>query len=216
MYCSQFFEDQFLNKNIFKNKKNGIYIELGRLDGSLYSNTKFFQDKLYWNGILIEPDPEKFKLLKFNRPNNFLFNNLATCYKELSELRYFGDGRSAVYPVENSFPQKYFINYFDNEKNNYFFSQNKILIKPKTLTEIVNETKLPHIDLLSLNVEGNEYEVLTSWDFSIPIDIILIKLLGSNPEKDNMCRDLLIKNNYKFLTKFNLNEIYAINTYNLN
>ena len=32
----------FLNETIFKNKKKGIYIELGALDGILYSNTKFF------------------------------------------------------------------------------------------------------------------------------------------------------------------------------
>ena len=40
MYYSQCQEDIFLNENIFKNKKYGIYIELGALDGILYSNTK--------------------------------------------------------------------------------------------------------------------------------------------------------------------------------
>ena len=75
MYYSQCQEDIFLNENIFKNKKNGTYIELGALDGVLYSNTKFFEDSLNWKGILIEPHPEKFKLLQINRPNNFLFDN---------------------------------------------------------------------------------------------------------------------------------------------
>ena len=42
MYYSQSQEDIFLNENIFKNKRNGTYIELGALDGVLYSNTKFF------------------------------------------------------------------------------------------------------------------------------------------------------------------------------
>ena len=44
MYYSQCQEDIYLNENIFKNKKNGVYIELGALDGILYSNTKFFED----------------------------------------------------------------------------------------------------------------------------------------------------------------------------
>ena len=61
MYYSQCQEDIYLNENIFKNKKNGVYIELGALDGILYSNTKFFEDSLNWKGILIEPHPEKFK-----------------------------------------------------------------------------------------------------------------------------------------------------------
>jgi hypothetical protein len=53
MYYSQCEEDIFLNKNYFKNKKNGTYIELGALDGVLFSNTKFFEDTLNWTGILI-------------------------------------------------------------------------------------------------------------------------------------------------------------------
>ena len=42
MYYSQCGEDAFLNNNFFKNKKNGVYVELGALDGVLYSNTKIF------------------------------------------------------------------------------------------------------------------------------------------------------------------------------
>ena len=69
---------------------------------------------------------------------------------------------------------------------------------------------------MSLDVEGHEYEVLKSWDFSIPIDIILIETLGVQPEKDELCREILIKNNYKFITKCQHNEIFAINTYEIN
>ena len=46
MCYSQCNEDIFLNHNFFKNKRNGVYIELGALDGVLYSNTKFFEDTL--------------------------------------------------------------------------------------------------------------------------------------------------------------------------
>ena len=213
MYYSQCQEDIFLNENIFKNKKNGVYIELGALDGILFSNTKFFEDSLNWNGILIEPHPETFKLLQINRPNNFLFNNLVSCHKEPLEFRYFIDGAaSAVSGVENSLSQHHFDTYFEGNNHwNNSFPQNKIFIKPISLTEIVRSTNLTHIDLLSLDVEGHEYEVLKSWDFSVPIDIILIETLGVQPEKDELCREILIKNNYKFITKYQHNEIFSLN-----
>ena len=211
MYYSQCQEDIFLNENIFKNKKYGIYIELGALDGILYSNTKFFEDSLNWKGILIEPHPEKFKLLEINRPNNFLFNNLVSCHKEPLEYRYFVDYHAAVSGVENTLSQHHFDTYFEsNNERNKLLPQNKIFIKPISLTEIVKKTNLTHIDLLSLDVEGHEYEVLKSWDFSIQIDIILIETLGVQPEKDDLCREILIKNNYKFITKCHHNEIFAI------
>jgi FkbM family methyltransferase len=214
MYYSQCQEDLFLNKNIFKNKQNGTYIELGALDGILYSNTKFFEDSLNWKGILIEPHPEKYKLLRLNRPNNFLFNNLVSCHIEPLEYRYFVDCHAAVSGVQNTLSQHHFDTYFEsNNEWNKSLLQNKIFIKPVSLTEIVKSTNLTHIDLLSLDVEGHEYEVLNSWDFSIPIDIILIETLGVQPEKDELCREILIKNNYKFITKYKHNEIFAIDAY---
>ena len=217
MYYSQCQEDIFVNENIFKSKKDGVYIELGALDGVLYSNTKFFEDSLGWKGILIEPHPEKFKLLQINRPNNFLFNNLVSCHTEPLEFRYFVDCHAAVSGVESTLSQHHFDTYFDsNNEWNKSLPQNKIFITPTTLTAIVKETNITHIDLLSLDVEGHEYEVLKSWNFSIPIDIILIETLGVQPEKDELCREILIKNNYKFITKCQHNEIFAINTYEIN
>ena len=216
IYYSQCQEDHFLNETIFKNKKNGIYIELGALDGILYSNKKFFEDSLNWTGILIEPHPDKFKSLLINRPNNYLFNNLVSCYKEPLEFRYFVDCHAAVSGVVNTLSQHHFDTYFESSNIwNQSLPQNKIFIEPKSLTEIVKKTNITHIDLLSLDVEGHEYEVLKSWDFSIPIDIVLIETLDVQPERDELCREILLKNNYKFITKYKHNEIYAINTYQI-
>ena len=210
MYYSQCQEDIYLNENIFKNKQNGVYIELGALDGILYSNTKFFEDSLNWKGILIEPHPEKFKLLQQNRPNKFLFNNLISCHEEPLTFRYFEDIHAAVSGIENTLPQFLIENFFER---NPYLPQNKIVIKPISLTEIVKGTNLTHIDLLSLDVEGHEYEVLKSWDFSIPIDVILIETLGVEPEKEELCRQILIKNNFKFMTKYKHNEIFVSKSY---
>ena len=213
MYYSQCQEDVFLNQNIFKNKQNGKYIELGALDGVLFSNTKFFQDSLNWTGILIEPHPDKFQALTHNRPNNLLCNNLVSCHKEPLKFRYFVDGHAAVSGVENTLSQHHFDEYFDKYIN--VLPQNAIFINPKTLTDIVKESGLTHIDLLSLDVEGHEYEVLKSWDFSIPIDVILMETLGVDADKDELCRNILIQNGYRFLTKCAHNEVFVLNNFGL-
>lgn len=212
-YFSQCQEDIFLNENIFKNKTNGVYIELGALDGIVYSNTKFFEDTLNWTGILIEPHPEKFKMLQENRPNNFLFNELVSCHNEPLKYRYFIDGYSPVSGVEDSLSKHHFDTYFENNEITKIHPQNTITINPKTLSEIIKSTNLTHIDLLSLDVEGHEYEVLQSWDFSVPIDVILIEALGVDPEKDELCRNILINNKYKFHCKQAHNEIYFLDSF---
>ena len=35
--------------------RGGVYLEMGALDGRLFSNTLFFQQTLDWSGVLIEP-----------------------------------------------------------------------------------------------------------------------------------------------------------------
>lgn len=198
-YFSQCGEDEFLNINYFKNKRNGVYMELGALDGVLYSNTKFFEDHLGWKGILIEPHPIKFQNLTSNRPNNYLFDNIVSSATEDVVLRSFID--NDVSGVEDTLPKEYLTGVFSQIPEPH----------AKTLTDIVKTTGVEHIDLLSLDVEGHKYEVLLSWDFSVPIEIILIETLGSSQiDRDQQCREILIKNGYSLDCKYKHNEIYVL------
>jgi FkbM family methyltransferase len=208
MYYSQSGEDKYLNENIFKNKKNGIYLELGALDGKLYSNTKFFEDNLNWSGILIEPHPYKFKQLKINRnnENNEFYNELISNEKNELEYKFFINDFSAVSGITNTLPNAHFTTYFDKYKN--ILPQETKIIKPTTLSNIINNSKFNKIDFLSLDVEGHEYEVLLSYDFKKKIDVILIEMLSNNNIKNNMCRQILKQQNYKFYKIFKHNEIY--------
>ena len=207
MFYSQCGEDEFLNSNYFNHKRNGKYIELGAMDGVLYSNTKFFEDNLGWDGILIEPHPFNFNLLQQNRPNNFLFNNLVSCSEEDVVFKYFLDNYSGVSGIENTLPKEHFNNFYNKLDD----PQANIILKPTSLSAIIKQTDIKHFDFLSLDVEGHEYEVLLSWDFSIPIDVIIIETLGqSQTEKDELCRDILIKNGYVLDIKYKHNEIFIL------
>jgi hypothetical protein len=67
-FYSQQGEDAFIYKN-FINKFNssGVFVELGGMNGVVYSNTKFFEDYLAFSGTLIEPT-EQYNQLIVNRP----------------------------------------------------------------------------------------------------------------------------------------------------
>jgi FkbM family methyltransferase len=207
-YYSQCLEDKFLNENYFKNKKNGTYLELGALDGILYSNTKYFEDEHGWKGILIEPHPLKFESLKENRPNNFLFKELVSNSTEQLDFLYFTKDLAQVSGVVNSLSDHHYIRYFNNNEYSNI-PQEKISIMPKSLSDIINSTDIKHIDLLSLDVEGHEYEVLKSFNFDVKIDVILIEMLGVQPDSDELCRQILIDNGYIFDQKFAHNEIFV-------
>lgn len=201
-------EDLFLNERIFKNKKFGTYLELGAVDGVIQSNTKYFEDFYNWSGILIEPNPLMFNKLKANRPNNKLFNSLISCYQQEMDFLIM-EHLEPVAAVINTMPNEHYEKFYNNSKyaNN---NKNIIKIKPDTLTNIINKCDYTHIDLFSLDVEGHELEVLKSYDFNIPIYVILIETLGSDNIKENECHNLLLSKGYKFYMKCAHNSIYVL------
>lgn len=207
-FYGQALEDQFLYETYFKDKTNGAYIELGALDGVLYSNTKFFEDQFGWKGILIEPNIHQYKLLEQNRPNNYLFNNLVSNIKEKVVFKYFVDEYAGVSGIKQTLPTEHYSCFFDSINS----PQGECTMTPTTLTNIVKQTDIQYFDLLSLDVEGHEYEVLCSWDFSIPINIILIETLGGSQEKNEiLCNDLLISKGYILDNYYKHNKIYKLN-----
>ena len=224
-FKSQSGEDKYLYEKFFSRKKNGKYIELGAMAGVEYSNTYFFERELGWGGVLIEPNIYNFELLKQNRPNNFLFNELISNKNDPLTFRLFKNAMSAVSGVEESLSQHHLETFFDTDKYcreklhntanskcicwwNSKQPQERQILKPKSLTEILQQTKITKFDFLSLDVEGHEFEVLQSYDFSIPIDVILIEMLGVQKEKDDMCRKRLLENDYIFHSTCAHNEVY--------
>lgn len=74
-------EDIAADKKYFHDMHNGIFLEMGALDGKTFSNTKFFEETRGWRGLLIEPNPEEFVKLQAERPNAISVN-AAICDKK--------------------------------------------------------------------------------------------------------------------------------------
>ena len=72
-----------LDKKLLKyiNYKDGFYIDCGANDGINQSTTWFYEKTLNWRGILIEPIPQVFEMLKKNRSKDNIFVNAALVSK---------------------------------------------------------------------------------------------------------------------------------------
>lgn len=66
-YFSQYGQDEFLDKNVFKDQEGGFFVDIGAHDGVSLSNTAFFEKYRHWSGICFEPNPHIFSKLKNNR-----------------------------------------------------------------------------------------------------------------------------------------------------
>ncbi len=184
-YHSQYQQDILLHENIFKTKKNGIFVEIGAYDGVLYSNSKFFEEQLGWTGICVEPNPEHFVSLKKNRPRSLCIN---AAISETPGYARFQKVQSNTFFVEmlSGLLDKYDPQHLDriNREVAEFGGSIEIIDVPcLTLNSILETNNITHIDYLSIDTEGGELEILKSIDFSrFSISVIEIENNYHSPE----------------------------------
>jgi len=199
---SQFGEDMYVYNNFINvPSKDGTFVELGAMDGEMYSNTYFFESTLLFNGVLIEPS-EQFQQLQINRPNAKCYN-CAINYDSNNNI-FVGEG--ACGGIEEIMTEEYKTKYIGNNPKRYE-------VKCSPIKNIIYNSGITYIDLLSIDVEGGELAVLETLDFNIPMYVIIIELDGNHLEKDQKCRDILIKNRFTFNIRVNINEFWINENY---
>jgi FkbM family methyltransferase len=139
MFYSQCGEDKFVYERYFKNKREGIFLELGALDGIQYSNTKFFEDELNWSGILIEPLPHLYESLKRNHISAKCYNCAVTETVGNVDLLVSGRDDPAVSSVVGN-SIKVLVDMFHDE------TSRKITVPSTTLANILQEAAISEID----------------------------------------------------------------------
>lgn len=143
-------------------KEHGFFVECGALDGELRSNTLMLERLRKWNGLLIEADPDNYRMLKEKNRKSFSINACLSIYN---------------YPVMMRFKQR--------------FNQGKLVVKDEDmdgkrgtvitvqcfpLYSILLALNITHIDFFSLDVEGKELQVLLTIPFNkVNIDMMTVE-----------------------------------------
>lgn len=204
-YKSHYKEDYTYNTNFFKNKLNGIYVELGALDGYLISNTYFYENYLGWLGILIEGSIKN--CYKLHKNKHLRPRSEIVCSAICKNVDYvdFKQGNE-VSGINGEIPPTWFG--MENKKG--------IKTKCSNIGNILHYYHITHIDFFSLDVEGSELSVLETFDFSIIVNYWVIEFNSNDNMKNKKVRKLLTDNGY-IKCELNLeykNECYKNPNYN--
>ena len=193
---SMYGEDVFIN-NFFKNKKNGIYLDVGAyhpLDGN---NTHLLYKKKNWQGINIDVNPLSIEL--FKRSRKFDLNiNCAISAKKGFVTMYFRKKINMLNTLSKKHAKMHFRNGFHEKK-----------IKSNTLNNILNQSKYKNkkIDFFNLDVEGHELNVLRSIDFKKFKPTLICVEIHNHEEMYNQKTDYMKRNP---VNKLLLNLKYSI------
>ncbi|MGI8584330.1 MAG: FkbM family methyltransferase [Chitinophagaceae bacterium] len=157
IYYSQEGEDIILER-IFSEKENGFYIDIGAHHPTRFSNTY----KLYlrgWRGINIDATPGSMIPFEDIRPEDInLEMGISATEKEIEY--YIMDE-----PALNTFFRERVDHLIADTPYNLI---NSVVVKTKTLGNVLKQF-LPagkHIDFLTIDVEGLDFEILESNDWT--------------------------------------------------
>ena len=202
---SQFGEDKKIIK-LFKEKKNGTYLDLGCFHPIRQNNTYLFH-KLGWRGINIDLNPVSIELFNIARPKDINICMAISSSKGSKNL-FFDHELSSLNTISKN--HTLFLKEAFGKKN-----LKKKIIKTNTLNNILKKNKIKKIDFMNIDIEGNELEVLKTLNFkNLDIKVICIEIVNydiySKNIKTNKKKILTIlkKNNYHLKFKTFVNYIF--------
>ena len=172
MFYSQDNQDRWLETNIFKGYQNGFYVDVGAHDGISINNTLYFEKNNNWTGINIEPIPKVFERLVMHRPNNINLN-CAVCNHDGETDFLCNTGYTEMISGLKDHFHRLHIHRLMRENRKKGSTTKVIQVKTKKLETIFDENNIKHINYLSIDVEGAEFEVIKSIHFDkVFIDVI--------------------------------------------
>ena len=188
--------EDLIISDLTKNIKNGFYVDAGCYH-PLHLNNTYLLYKRSWNGINIDISEFSIKLFNYLRPNDVNINSaVSNMEKEISF--YYQKKLSQLSTIKKA---------ISNERMQGNIKEKKI--KSLKLNSILNQSKFKNrqIDFLNIDVEGADFEVLKSLDFTIyEPKIICIEIMEKNifeSEIYNFLKDLNYKKIWSSKSSFN-------------
>ena len=197
-FFSQSGQDKIIKNYFFQNKKNGFFVEIGAYDGIEGSNCYHFEKYMNWQGIAIEPSKLQYEKLKNNRNCKTINKAISNDIRDVEFVEVV-EGLTQMSGINNE-------NYTANELIKKSERSKTRLSKITTTTfdrEIENNLE---IDYLSIDIEGEELDLLNSINFK-NFNIKVISVENNVPDKLNY-NSFFKSKNFNFFDRIGQDEIF--------
>lgn len=188
-------------------KKNGFYVEIGAHHPFRFSNTYFFY-KRGWSGICIDPLPGTKKSFNKSRPRDVAVELGVS--QTPGKLEYFMFNEPAL----NTFDLK--LAESRHGPKGYKIIK-RVTIDTLPLAEILESLNIPSsgIDLMSVDVEGLDYQVLLSHDWKrYPPQVVITEALDAKYRQiqEDPIYAFLVKQGYSLYAKTGCSLIFQLDS----
>lgn len=200
-YRSSAGQDEFVHKSFFRDRREGVFLDIGAYDGITGSNTYFFERNLEWTGVCFEPSPGQFQRLIQNRTARCINACLSNYDGEAQFLDVIEGLTMMGGLIEN----------YDRQALDMLHTRAGQQLEHRTvkvmrLSSFLKDACITDIDYCSIDVEGSEMNILRDLDFGLTrIEVFSVE---NNHENNHDIKDFLEAVGYLFVDKVGADEIY--------
>lgn len=158
-YHGQYDQDRIFHQELFGNRRDGVFVDVGAHDGVSLNNTFFLERDLGWRGICVEPIPDVFASLARNRQASCVQACVAAEAGTRTFLRVRGYAEMLSGMVDAHEPRH--VERIRDEVRQFGGSTETIEVRAIPLHDLLREHSIDAVDLLCIDVEGAELEALS-------------------------------------------------------
>ena len=200
---------------IFKNKKNGLYIDIG-CQHPVSNNNTYLLHKRGWSGINVDLDKKNIELFNFHRKKDYNIEIAVSSENNQKELFFYHD--------------KSPINTLEKRVRDHRDTKEKEIRKVNTVTlnSLIENSPLKNskFNFLTIDVEGHELDVIKGFDLKkYEPEVIVIEHLDLSTKKleiknlniNNIINSdlykLMLNNNYSFVNWSHADLVFVNNKF---
>jgi FkbM family methyltransferase len=157
-YYSQHGEDALILA-AFPDRADGFFVEVGCIDGRRFSNTLALEEQ-GWRGLCIEAHPDYIDLIRAARPGSTVVH-AAAAEEDRPAADFFANHRGALSTLDPALEERFARDYAP-----WFGGFTRRTVPMRTLTDILDETAAPTVDVLSIDVDGTDERALRGLDLT--------------------------------------------------
>ena len=168
-FVSQDNQDWVLYASMFRHMpRRGVYLDLAANHPKWISNSFFLDKCMGWSGVCIEADPGLVKLIRANRSCQVVDTCVWEEPKEMTFMFNNGNGLAGL-----------------DGYNKVGVTKDARNITCTTVQTELDRFNVTHIDYLSLDIEGAEYQAMKGTDFNkTQIDVITVEVNSGKKSRD--------------------------------
>jgi FkbM family methyltransferase len=181
-YYAQHGEDAVIAA-AFSDLPAGFFVEIGCIDGRRFSNTLALEER-GWRGICVEAHSGYGDALRRNRPGSAVVQAAAGA-EDAAEVDFFANSRGSLSTLDAARGPE-----FAERYGEWFTGFELQRVPLRTVSAILDELGAPHVDVLSIDVEGTDVDVVRGIDLARHRPTLIV--VEADDEKARAALDALL------------------------